>query len=154
MPSKWSEIRNNLNLTQEEWDKIEAEKSLIREQVKRRKERKMSEIERAIEWFENRKAGIALPGARMMNNLALTALRAQLERENPKPLTVEELKERVGKPIFTVTSGVVGSGRWEFLRDEHKGTLYLATMDERYEAPEDTYGKTWLAYRYQPKEEV
>ena len=44
MPSKWSEIRNNLNLTQEEWDKIEAEKSLIREQVKQRKERKMSEI--------------------------------------------------------------------------------------------------------------
>lgn len=44
MPSKWSEIRNNLNLTQEEWDKIEAEKSLIREQVKQRKERRMSEV--------------------------------------------------------------------------------------------------------------
>ena len=41
----------------------------------------MSETEQAIEWFESRKAGIALPGARMMNNLALTALRAQLERE-------------------------------------------------------------------------
>ena len=42
----------------------------------------MSETEQAIEWFENRKAGIAMPGARMMHNLALTALRARLEREN------------------------------------------------------------------------
>lgn len=34
------------------------------------------------------------------SNLALSALRAQQERENPQPLTFEGVLKRIGKPVW------------------------------------------------------
>lgn len=45
----------------------------------------------------------------------LTALRAQSERENPKPLTLEELKQRKWKPIFIAPE--TKDGWWDVLED-------------------------------------
>lgn len=45
--------------------------------------------------------------------MAIDALREKAERENPKPLTLEQLKERVGKPVYCDDEdcgwGVVGN---------------------------------------------
>jgi hypothetical protein len=69
----------------------------------------------------------------------LDLLMQEHKRENPQPLTLKELKERVGKPVWTVTNGVVGSGRWEI-------------VDFLYDCFTDSYGKTWIAYDHEPKE--
>ena len=45
--------------------------------------------------------------------LAIEALRKKAERENPKPLTLEQLKERVGKPVYRRWRN--GNGIWEVL---------------------------------------
>jgi len=55
-------------------------------------------------------------------DLALSALREQIcqaekaERENPKPLTLDEMKSLNCEPIWTVTIGVEGSGRADVYR--------------------------------------
>lgn len=79
------------------------------------------------------------------------ALRAKQERENPKPLTLDELRGMVGEPVYISDMGerfgpldgwpvieevgynliVIRGGGWLTLRE---------------------YGKTWLAYRNKPKE--
>lgn len=47
----------------------------------------------AIKWFENRKSGSTMPGAGMVFDMALEALREKAARENPEPLTLEELRQ-------------------------------------------------------------
>lgn len=62
----------------------------------------------------------------------IIASRAQQERENPKPLTLEELKERVGKPVwfqyhansFTGDSQI---GWWVIIDGVHKHTISAGT---------------------------
>lgn len=70
--------------------------------------------------------------------LALAALRAQQERENPKPLTLEQLKEREGKPVYIIDTYHGGMKIWNIWDD---------SMDEEEERE---YGKTWNAYDYEP----
>lgn len=91
-----------------------------------------------------------------MCNIALEALRAQQERENPKPLTLEELRERFGKPVWI---DVIGN-------EEREPSLYAIVGNEWDEgdgidlhdlinddgAAYELYGKTWLAYDHEPKE--
>jgi hypothetical protein len=91
--------------------------------------------------------------------IALSALREKQERENPKPLTLEELKERDGKPVWTVTKGVDGSGRWELVTFTticacpwHQVITMVNLLDGETEYEISTYGKTWLAYSHEPKE--
>ena len=47
----------------------------------------MKTIEETIAWFEGRVKSTTMPGARSMFEVAISALRAQQERENPKPMT-------------------------------------------------------------------
>ena len=91
--------------------------------------------------------------------LAISALRAQAERENPKPLTLEQLKERDGNPVWTVTNGVYGSGGWELIKFTivcacpwHEIIECVRLDEEQYGCEISTYGKTWLAYDHEPKE--
>jgi len=44
---------------------------------------------------------------------AIAALREKAEREHPQPLTLEQLKERVGKPVYRRWRN--GNGTWEVL---------------------------------------
>lgn len=82
-------------------------------------------------------------------------LREYSERHNPKALTLEELKERVGMPVWTITNGVEGSGRWEIIEAISDEFIRLCNPeDTTYDCPVDTYGKTWLAYDYPPEDKA
>ena len=83
--------------------------------------------------------------------LARDALRAQQERENPQPLTLEEVKEHITKghpndikPLyvdFKPTIPIDYASRW---RDTYN-------LSRLIEGRGDEYGKTWIAYRSKPK---
>lgn len=78
-----------------------------------------------------------------------TAALAALKEE--RPLTLTELRQMDGEPVWTVTSGVEGSGRWEIFETSNEKYLRLCNPeDETYDAEADSYGKTWIAYRYKP----
>lgn len=73
---------------------------------------------------------------------ALEALNYMEERDNPKPLTLAQLKERVDKPVwieYIQGSAYEGRDGWMIVRD------YWAW---------DSCGKTWLAYDHKSKESV
>lgn len=107
----------------------------------------MTETEKAIAFFQHkaamkRAAGYAEAGH---YDLALSALREKQERENPKPLTLDELRDRNGKPIYIVSKEFGDS--WEIASYDKRrffgrGLCYWL----------DDYGKTWLAYDHEPKE--
>jgi hypothetical protein len=86
------------------------------------------------------------------------ALRMKEARDNPKPLTLGELRERDGKPVWTVTNGVDGSGRWELITFTTLCACpfrQVITMTNLIDGQEDydldSYGKTWRAYDCEPK---
>lgn len=111
-------------------------------------------IEKAIQWFEARNKATTMPGARKMAEMAIAALRAQLEQENPKPLTLDELREMDGEPIWCV-SIIAKKSEWAILRivETPKTWLIAVAGAAAGYGDKDAYGKTWLAYRNRPKEE-
>ena len=118
--------------------------------------------ERAAAWFEARAAQTPMPGAHEMFKMAAVAFREKAEREDPKPLTFEELQKMVGEPVWTV--GVsFNDGTWA-------GWDIIENVDDRgidfgfsTESAEwwsynlcDSDGKllgcAWCAYRHKPKD--
>ena len=94
---------------------------------------------------------------------AISALRQQETVTNRnglnEPLTLDELRHMDGEPVWTVTAGVSGSGRWELCTCEtvcacplHKVLRCVTADGEVTDYDLDTYGKTWLAYRQKPEE--
>ena len=73
-----------------------------------------------------------------------------------EPLTLEELREMKGQPVWTVTTGLDGSGRWELVCDvDYEDVLEMAScVDGFYAIEMDTYGSTWTAYRRPPEGEA
>ena len=116
------------------------------------------ELQQAIAWFENRLSGATMPGARKMLDIALSALREKQERDNPKPLTLDELREVSEQNEFC------GAHIW--IKDLKIGWVTVAITDETAKDGiigiwcadtndvyhEKDYGETWLAYRTRPKE--
>lgn len=88
--------------------------------------------------------------------LAVVALRAQQDRENPKPLKLDELREMCGEPVWIEFIHMHASSKYRIVRR----FLYNAIEFEEYDrdfGPYNTlylghYGKIWLAYRHKPKE--
>ena len=75
------------------------------------------------------------------------------------PLTLEELREMEGEPVWTITIGIEGSGRWELCTCEvvtacplHKVLRCVTSSGEVTDYEFETYGKTWLAYHRKPEE--
>lgn len=95
-------------------------------------------------------------------DMAIAALRAQQETENPMPLTLDELREMNGEPVWVSASenwrksGVYEG--WCLVRlhtDDNKIRVYL--YDTRFGASyfaQQDYGISWLAYRHKPKEDL
>lgn len=111
----------------------------------------------AAEWFEERAAQTPMPGARKMFKIAAAALREKAERENPKPLTIEELKQMMGEPVYL--EDLVHKACPEE-PDLWGGWIVFSKHNQNGFTPRGGgfftaggYGKTWLAYRYKPKEE-
>jgi len=88
-------------------------------------------------------------------DFAMAALRARQERENPKPLTLEQLHGMGGKPVWIVEHPEWG--HWELSEDAGD---YFEDRDEdfygmRHDDPTGRYGLHvlgWLAYDHEPKE--
>ncbi len=70
------------------------------------------------------------------------------------PLTLEQLQEMDGDPVWTVTIGLEGSGRWVLCSCEtitacslHKVLRCVTSTGEATDYEFETYGKIWIAYR-------
>ena len=90
------------------------------------------------------------------------AIREKRERDNPKPLTWDELREMVGQPIWTIGVSFSDDGSWsmwdivEEVTDEYVRFGYSTEAPERWSynlrmANGELCGSAWLAYRYKPK---
>ncbi|WP_304508938.1 hypothetical protein [Anaerotignum sp.] len=87
--------------------------------------------------------------AKCYMDTAIQAVQEKLERENPKPLTLDELESMVDEPIYCVSIDGEEKNQWGILALSMMGTVGIWT-DEIYIFLERDYGKTWLAYRYKP----
>lgn len=79
--------------------------------------------------------------------MAIAALREKAEREDPQPLTIEELKGMIGEPVWVQGPGLPQYGRWAIVEDAFGNSLYLVNDFTCHKI-----GKTWTAYRHKPKE--
>lgn len=83
--------------------------------------------------------------------MAMAALREKAEREDPKPLTLEELRQMDGEPVwingkhYGVFADVV-----RIIKKENGDSLVRFNLCRHIQ--EARYGKTWIAYRHKPKE--
>ena len=81
--------------------------------------------------------------------MAIAALQEKAEREDPKPLTIEELRQMDGESVWIVWPDGRIKSQWWIV--ESVG-WYLMEFSE----PDmvKRYGEVWIAYRYKPKEET
>lgn len=89
--------------------------------------------------------------------ITLSALREKAERENPKPLTLEELKDRHGKPIYAVDGEghacwVVVNAFDEECADNEFGAWQFFYYDMQDCTKDELHPMGWLAYDHEPKE--
>ncbi len=112
-------------------------------------------IEEAIKTFKGRKALAFADGyADQVQDyieamsMAVDALRAQQERENQKPLTLDDLQKMDGQPVWCVYPDCDTGGEW-FICDKNENEV----SKNKYGLPFRYYGE-WTAYRYQPKKEA
>ena len=77
---------------------------------------------------------------------AIAALQEKAEREDPKPLTIEELHNMIGEPVY-----IVGrfSSRWEIFVGYNDCSIWNETQIFYSTL---RYGDLWVAYRHKPKE--
>lgn len=81
--------------------------------------------------------------------VAIQAMQEKLERENPEPLGLQELKLMVGDPIYCVSLDGEEENQWAILGYSMAGDIGVWAEDI-YIFLERDYGKTWLAYRHKP----
>ena len=79
--------------------------------------------------------------------MAISALRAQQAAEKNEPLTLEELREMIGEPVWVQSPGIPEYGRWAIVEGVGEDSLFL-----RDDFTCREYGKIWLAYRRKPEE--
>ena len=82
------------------------------------------------------------------HRVAISALRQQ-ERfgEVNKALTLDELRQMDGEPVWVQSPGVPEYGRWAIVEGVGENCLFLHDDFTCHD-----YGKTWLAYRQKPEE--
>lgn len=103
-------------------------------------------LETAILFARHAQTKTEIEEVKEFYHTAEEALLHQQERENPHPLTLEELKQMDGQPVWIVKNGE--GGKW-FIFDVGVWSKILYAGDK---FNLDFYGETWLAYRYPPKE--
>lgn len=111
------------------------------------------ELKQAIAWFENRLSSATMPGTRKMFGMALLALRERQERDNPQPLSLDELWEMGGEPVWCKGKSRFGVNfeAWKVL-SKYSSTEEVIRFTDGDDRLPESYGKAWLAYRYKPKE--
>lgn len=116
----------------------------------------MNEYEKAIGWYEKDNL---FRSNKHFHDAAIAALRSQSARENPKPLTLDKLKERNGKPVFKVLiSENIGeyigceNAWWDVMVISKHSEDVINWRSGHLNYIHD-YGKTWIAYDHEPKGE-
>lgn len=92
--------------------------------------------------------------------MAIDALMEKAERDDPKPLTIEELLQMDGELVwFEVIDAndytVPNKSEWaQVVLPEWKRAVWFWRFGNECESEPkmENYGKTWLAYRHKPKE--
>ena len=117
----------------------------------------MNEIERAIWQTEQTLKEVSVTAeVEQYANVVLQALRAELSRQENAPLTWEEVVASEGKPVFIYgLEGEHGDDGWSIVGEkcERSGFTFVNLHDKNITncGLDDLYGKTWLAYRYEPE---
>lgn len=87
----------------------------------------------------------------------VTAKSALQERENPQPLTLEDLRGMDGEWVWAISSDPdLTVSAWAYIVASQAHTLWEYKPDRllgNVQLDFENYGKTWLAYRSKPKEE-
>ena len=69
-----------------------------------------------------------------------------------EPLTLEELREMDGEPVWVSYPNRIGEDRWYVIEKSTEAGLHVECHPHFY-LGWDTYGKFWLAYRRPPEGE-
>lgn len=135
----------------------------------------MTEIDKAIAyWEEFRQEAIfmisnyedingILSEQAEICDITLSALREQAERNNPKPLTIEQLRERSGKPVWTVGVSFTDDGSysmWDIIESVDDDGVEFGYSSESVEwwnynlcgSDGELLGCAWVAYDHEPKD--
>ena len=78
-----------------------------------------------------------------------SALSAHHERESNDPLTLDELRQMDGEPVYCVE--ITGRQEWLFRRDGGFSDMYGEFTSDDFMVF-DNYGKLWWCYRQKPEE--
>jgi len=84
--------------------------------------------------------------------IIIAALREYSYHHNPRPLTLDELRERVGEPVWVVWNEDHDYDGWDVLHSI--GSTYAVFYGWRTWMVLKEYGKAWAAYSHKPKEGV
>jgi hypothetical protein len=91
----------------------------------------------------------ALKGAKVVADQAKAIIAA---RDNPQPLTLDEFRERDGKPVWMVYNSD-GDGMWRVFRGiDTAFSEAFVKFDDGSSIEVSQYNKTWIAYDYPPPE--
>ena len=82
-------------------------------------------------------------------DVAISALRAQQELESNEPLTMDELREMDGEPVYIRSDTFPGDCGWKVVKKA--SVLDIQFTDEDFFLF-TLYGKSWIAYRHKPQE--
>ena len=91
-------------------------------------------------------------------DVAAAALREKAERENPRPLTLEELRQMHGEPVYVSDLQRPGGSEYCIIHAKDKyghGDKYRSAQIggcECFWYNFEDYGERWIAYRHKPKE--
>ncbi|WP_206460406.1 hypothetical protein [Anaerovorax sp. IOR16] len=89
-------------------------------------------------------------------DLAIEALQEKSERENPKALTLEQLREREGKPVYVVyfssSCSIKKPSEWLVLKLCNPTVDYPFVVFEGERLNAMYYCRGWIAYDHEPKE--
>lgn len=114
--------------------------------------------EQAAAWFADRVKTTPMPGAREMFKMAATALREKAEREDPKPLTYEELLQMNDELVWFKVLDESDrenphESEWTQVWVWNQSVSFFRFGNEcDIMQKKETYGKAWICYRHKPKE--
>ena len=87
----------------------------------------------------------------MALDMAVKALEDVTDKDvgRNEPLTLDELRQMDGEPVWVQSPGVPEYGRWAIVEGVGENCLFLHDDFTCHD-----YGKTWLAYRQKPEDET
>ena len=99
-------------------------------------------IKEAINYLQPIAESAALPSYKEALAMAISAMRQQDQKNDP--LTLDELREMDGDPVWCVSLKNSAFNCW--------GIRFTESVDGYHAGfPDETYGKTWIAYRRKPE---